>query len=148
MFPMYCTVRFFFLSCFITRVFTFLLYVDFKDNLVSERCILNPVAWNIICECFIEMTKVMKWQSEMEHVKEYKIAENLSKQNKVSAFYVSTFKRLRRSTLLTLEFSLSICAYLMLQKLSDGCLRWNPVIILACYCVAFKISSSSSIQYV
>ncbi len=67
-----------------------------------------------ICECFTEITKAMKLysfpkyynrdknkcqkQSEMEHVKDYKIAENLSKQNKVSAFHVSTFKRLRRST--------------------------------------------------
>lgn len=60
-----------------------------------------------------KMTKVMKLylfpkdtaerrhlseQSEMEHVKDCKIAENLSKHNKVSSFHVNTFKRLRRST--------------------------------------------------
>lgn len=72
-----------------------MLYVDFKDNLVPERCLLSAVAWSIISECFTEMTKAMKLysfpkdaterrrnmseQSEMEHVKDYKIAENLSK---------------------------------------------------------------------
>lgn len=65
----------------------------FYRNDKSNEIMLIPKGYNI------EKNKYsVSEQSEMEHVKDYTIAENLSKQNKVSAFHVSTFKRLRRST--------------------------------------------------